>query len=144
MTFCQENICTQCCLEADVLLLQEDIDRLIMTGYYDVYFSEDVAGAKIIRKVDGKCIFFKNGRCEVYHIRPKRCQLYPLSYDDDTGTVHAVEICRYKNNYKITGKDIAEMEEFVARLKKEIEKRRGYNPARAALGRANTHIQDLR
>lgn len=30
-----------------------------------------------IKKKDGKCIFFKDGKCSIYSVRPKICRIYP-------------------------------------------------------------------
>lgn len=140
MSFCIKNNCMHCCIEADVPLLQEDINRLIMTGYYDVYFAEENNGAMFIRKVDGKCIFFKNGQCEVWDLRPKRCRCPQLTYDDKTESVVVLNECKFKDKYRMKPADLEFMENFIKQLIKEIEKRINYNPQRASLGKAETKI----
>ena len=143
MNFCKKHNCTHCCIEADVPLLSEDIDRLTAHGYYDVYFSEDYNGAKFIRKIDGKCIFFKDGVCEVYDYRPKRCQCSQIAYDDKTQKVMEFESCLFKDQIVLSKEEIEFMEDFIEILLKEIELRINYNPAKAALGKVNTNIKTL-
>ena len=143
MNFCEKHNCTHCCIEADVPLLSEDIDRLTAHGYYDVYFSEDYNGAKFIRKIDGKCIFFKDGACEVYDYRPKRCWCPQIAYDEKTQRVLPLDSCLFKNEVRITQNDIVFMEHFIEVLIKEIGLRINYNPAKAALGKVNTNIKTL-
>jgi len=111
-----------------------------MTGYYDVYFAEENNGAMFIRKVDGKCIFFKNGQCEVWDLRPKRCRCPQLTYDDKTESVVVLNECKFKDKYRMKPADLEFMENFIKQLIKEIEKRINYNPQRASLGKAETKI----
>lgn len=144
MSFCKEQNCTHCCIEADVPLLQEDIDRLTAHGYYDVYFSEYYKGAKFIRKLDGKCIFFKGGSCEVYDYRPNRCRCPQIAFDDKTQQILVLESCLFKSRYVMSQSDINFMEQFIQTLIKEMELRISYNPAKAALGKANTKIKMIR
>ena len=135
MSFCKENNCSYCCIEADVPLLQEDIDRLTAMGYYDVYFCEDYNGAKFIRKLDGKCIFFQNGKCEVYEKRPKRCRHPQITYDEKTKSVLILESCKYKSSYEMTRNDMNYMEEFISLLIKEIEMRAKYESPKVDVGK---------
>jgi Fe-S-cluster containining protein len=105
--------------------LSEDIDKITAMGYYDVYFAVDYDGMKLMRKLDGKCIFFKEGSCEIYERRPKRCQFNPMSYDIDSKSVVIHDSCRYKHRYEITKSGFNNMEEYIDRLEKEFELRKG-------------------
>ena len=125
-------------------LLREDIDRLTYRGYYDVYFADEYNGAKVIRKVGGKCVFFEDGECEVFDIRPTRCRFPQITYDNETKTVKKLESCLHKSQIRITPDEAEAMEKFIQKLIKEIEKRINYNPKAAALGRVNDKITVIR
>jgi len=72
----QRQCCGNCVSPTQVTLLQEDIDRLLMMGYYDVVFCVEQGGVKYLRKYStGECVFYKNGHCDVWDRRPTRCQV---------------------------------------------------------------------
>ncbi|MET1124358.1 MAG: YkgJ family cysteine cluster protein [Archaeoglobaceae archaeon] len=77
--------CAKCCLETEMILVREDIERLRALGYEDFYEFRD--GFYRLKNVDGKCVFLKNNVCEVYEHRPLGCRVYPLIYDEECGTV---------------------------------------------------------
>ena len=72
----QRQCCGNCASPTQVTLLQEDIDRLLMMGYYDVVFCVEDEGVRYLRKYsNGECVFLKNGQCDVWDRRPSRCQV---------------------------------------------------------------------
>ena len=80
MEFCDENNCSECCFDVRVPLLNEDVNRIVQSGFYDVFFMEESLGIKTLRKrTDGTCIFLdkRHKVCEIYNIRPERCKLNP-------------------------------------------------------------------
>ena len=123
MSFCVQNKCAHCCISEDVPLLAEDINKITAMGYYDVYFVVNYKGMKVMRKLDGKCIFFQDGVCEIEHNRPSRCQFYPMTYDGDNECAAISDECRFKNRYEITKSGNEEMVKYIERLKHEFELR---------------------
>ncbi|UCH88865.1 MAG: YkgJ family cysteine cluster protein [Thermoplasmata archaeon] len=123
MSFCIQNKCAHCCIEADVPLLNEDIDRITAMGYYDVYFVVNHSGLRIMRKLEGKCIFFQNGECEIYERRPFRCRHYPMTFDGDKNCAAIQESCRFKNLYEVTMSGNQAMIDYIVQLRHEFELR---------------------
>lgn len=125
MSFCKSNNCAHCCIAADVPLIKEDIDRITSMGYYDVYFVVDHEGLQVMRKLDGKCIFFKEGVCEIHDRRPLRCQYYPMTYDYEHNCAEVQNDCRFKNLYEITMTGNKRMMDYVDKLHYEFDLRSG-------------------
>jgi Fe-S-cluster containining protein len=94
-------------------------------GYYDVYFVTEDRGLKVMRKLDGKCIFFQNGECEVYERRPNRCKFYPMTFDGDRKCATVQEDCRFKTQYEVTHSGSQRMMAYIDRLKHEFDLRNG-------------------
>ena len=127
MSLCNRNNCVDCCLDADVPLLNEDINRIIMYGYYDAYFVQEVNGVKMIRKErDGRCIFYnqESSLCDVYASRPERCKLLPYTVDD-SGCKGVIDTqCPHSCGMEEDPKTTRRMENFVSKVQKEINWRR--------------------
>jgi Fe-S-cluster containining protein len=125
MDSCAKHNCNTCCSQADVPLLNEDIDKIRQYGYYDAYFVEEAGGVKTMRKLSGNCIFSNDlGGCEIYMNRPLRCKLLPLTYNPDTNRAEVDTGCRYHAEYKISKTMSRRMEDYIARLDHEINWRR--------------------
>jgi Fe-S-cluster containining protein len=127
MEFCDQNQCADCCIEPKVPLLNEDIDRIIMHGFYDAYFVDEDQGIKTLRqRDDGTCVFYNkmSGFCDVYSSRPERCKLNPYTICEDDLEPEVDSACKHCNQ---CGKDPVlekRMSEYLVTLEKEIEWRR--------------------
>jgi Fe-S-cluster containining protein len=127
MEFCDDNNCSECCFDARVPLLNEDINRIVMHGFYDVYFVEEDHGIKTLRKRDdGSCVFLNKqaGGCEVYDSRPEKCKLSPYSICNNNMNPHVDHDCRHSGHCSEDPKMVKKMHEYIATLQKEIEWRR--------------------
>lgn len=86
------DLCGKCCTSEfndHVFLLNDDAKKLIeYTGweflrpapYFDLCDNLGrfyVMGYALKTKPNGDCIFFRNGRCEHYEMRPRICRIYP-------------------------------------------------------------------
>ncbi len=127
MEFCDKNNCSECCFDARVPLLNEDVSRITSHGFYDVYFVEENQGIKTLRRrEDGSCVFFNNllGGCEIYKARPEKCRLNPYCICDDNMDPHIDRACRHSYQCREDPKVVERMHEYIATLQKEIEWRR--------------------
>ena len=79
--------CGECCKETEMLLCNEDIERLERRGYKPEYFvrfdREDYA---VLRNQNGVCVFFDSEKrnCKEHGNRPLGCRIYPVMLDEDT------------------------------------------------------------
>lgn len=113
--------CGACCLETEMLLSEEDIERLEGKGYCkDFFVVLDKEGYPKLRNLQNHCVFYnvENKRCKVYHSRPLGCRLYPVVYDEEKGIV-VDEVCRAKG--KLEGKQMAKRGWKVLKLLQKID-----------------------
>ncbi len=101
---CGFRDCHKCCLETEMLLTTEDLERIESHGYKREEFCLDPKKANgfwQLRNIDGKCFFLdEKGRCKIYQIRPLGCRLYPLILTLDTNEVIVDEDCREQEWFK--------------------------------------------
>ncbi|MGC8544132.1 MAG: YkgJ family cysteine cluster protein [Vulcanisaeta sp.] len=79
--------CGQCCMNTQMELLPEDIERITSLGYRLEDFAVFDGEIWRLRNVDGHCVFLnpQTMECTIYEDRPIGCRLYPLVYDDVEG-----------------------------------------------------------
>jgi Fe-S-cluster containining protein len=82
--------CGECCKETEMLLSNEDIERLEQKGYHrDFFVRFDKEGYATLRNQDGNCVFFdpEKRTCRERANRPLGCRIYPVMHDEDKGMV---------------------------------------------------------
>ena len=68
--------CGKCCKKYVVPLSNEEAERLMRK--YGKFVVEKIGRRYFIRKVNGRCIFLKNGLCTIQEEKPRACQLWPF------------------------------------------------------------------
>ena len=104
-------VCERCgaCCDYDVILNDQDIERIAMFGYdIDDFVDIDIKDRKILKRKDGSCVFKAEEagktRCVIYASRPAVCSNYPFFGLDE---VHSCKpeknevIARYKQVHGI-------------------------------------------
>ena len=127
MEFCDDNHCVDCCKDAVVPLLNEDINKIVMHGYYDVYFVNEQDGIKKLRtRPDGSCIFHntQDYSCDIYSTRPERCKLNPYCLSEKTHKTTIDHACRHARGCNDDPEMHNKMHEYISTLQKEVEWRR--------------------
>ena len=58
-----------------------------MLGYDEEFFVRKVRGYKVLKNMNGHCVFYEPSmkRCKIYRARPLGCRLYPIVYDEEKG-----------------------------------------------------------
>ena len=105
---CGFRDCYQCCLETEMLLTQEDLERIEGAGYDRQEFllpMDQTDGFYQLRNVDSpigmKCFFLSDkGKCTIYDIAPGGCKLYPLIKNLDTNEIMIDFDCREKDWFR--------------------------------------------
>ena len=120
--------CGVCCTETEMLLSNEDIERLERMGYlrgFFVFFDKE--GYATLRNAKGHCVFYdvEKRRCRVYGVRPAGCRLYPVIYDEEKGIV-SDEICRARERFseKVLTRKGRKVIKLLERIDAEAECRR--------------------
>jgi|ETNmetMinimDraft_2_1059921.scaffolds.fasta_scaffold46311_1 Fe-S-cluster containining protein len=73
--------CSSCCKKYIIKLYGDDIKRIRKRYSVDSFMDKLEIGPindRILRKVNGACVFLKKNSCEIYSIRPKICKQYPF------------------------------------------------------------------
>jgi len=113
--------CGVCCRETEMLLSENDIERLEGKGYDRVFFVRfDSEGYATLRNYRGYCVFYdaEKSCCRVRAHRPLGCRIYPVIYDEDKGIV-VDPICPSRSS--VTEKQKAKRGEKVLKLLKTID-----------------------
>ena len=82
--------CGWCCNNLDVPVTIYDEERL--RKYGDIFWKGKIG--VYLKKINGRCIFYKDGECLIYEERPKACRNYPF-YIRKQGD----ELARFGNVY---------------------------------------------
>lgn len=90
---CLELGCHKCCERTEMQLSRRDIRRIEKLGYNRDEFSVEKDGVRILRNVEGRCYFLKNGKCTIYEHRPLGCKLYPIVYDVEKKAATVDDFC---------------------------------------------------
>ncbi len=86
--------CGKCCQKTEMMLCEQDVQRLEKAGYSRASFSyRDREGFARLRNRRGHCVFYLNHRCSIYKVRPTGCRVYPLMLSEGDGVVADEEIC---------------------------------------------------
>jgi len=121
---CIRHKCNLCCIETEMSLTSSDINRILRLGYRLENFAVKVEGEWRLRNIDGKCVFLGDKGCRIYPYRPLGCRLYPLVYDESSGTVRFDEICPYADEFERTDEDVHKLINLLSHLSMERDMKR--------------------
>ncbi len=110
---CIEIGCSKCCENTEMQLSRHDIKRIEKLGYERDEFSVEKDGVRILRNVNGKCFFLRNGMCVIYDHRPIGCRLYPVVYDVEKKCATVDNFCPIAN--EISLREIKKVERALLR-----------------------------
>lgn len=95
---CKFRDCHNCCLETQMILTKEDLERIQKAGYKKEEFClprSETDGYWQLKNIEKKCFFLNNdGKCTIYSIRPVGCRVYPLVYEPSEDDILIDEDCR--------------------------------------------------
>ncbi len=92
--------CGVCCTETEMLLSNDDINRLEKKGFHKKYFlTIDKSGYAQLKNRNGYCVFYdlEKRQCSVYLDKPSGCSVYPVILDEEKGIV-IDDICPEKES----------------------------------------------
>jgi len=122
---CRRENCVQCCVETEMPLSNEDVERIEELGFKRAEFTVDAAGWIRLKNAGGRCVFNDGSECRIYDGRPEGCRLYPVVYDEDKEDAALDYDCPSSEEFEL-GKDATqELLELIGRLKEERKKRLG-------------------
>jgi len=118
-TPCLRHKCNLCCVETKMPLSRFDIKRILKMGYRLKDFAIKTAEGWQLKNRSGRCVFLGEEGCEIYPHRPEGCRLYPLVYDEALGTAVLDDLCSYKDEFKVSSRDIERLFNLLVLLEKE-------------------------
>jgi len=101
---CREHGCVKCCFDTEMLLLQDDVDRISGLGFKEEYFSLKSGGFVSLKNVEGRCVFHDGEKCKIYSSRPMGCKLYPVIYDVERNRPVLDKLCPYSEEFSLSFK----------------------------------------
>jgi len=96
-----------------------DIKRILKIGYNLKEFAVKKAENWQLKNRSGRCVFLGEGGCKIYPYRPEGCRVYPLVYDEASGTAVLDDLCPYKDEFKVSNGDIERLLNLLALLEEE-------------------------
>lgn len=123
-TPCIRFKCIQCCLDTEMLLLNEDIERIEGLGFDRSYFVSNIDGWLKLKNRGGRCVFNDGKKCLIYENRPEGCKSYPIIYDEDRNCATIDEDCPHGDEFKMTKIEMELAISIAKKLKDERRKRK--------------------
>lgn len=120
---CQANRCSECCIQTEMVLTNDDVKRLISKGYSGFY--EDTDGWLRLKNVDEHCVFLETDGCSVYEDRPIGCRLYPVVWDSSANRPMLDVDCPHSDGFIMHPELEPRLREVVKTLQKERRERKG-------------------
>lgn len=106
-------------------LTEEDIRRINSLGFKD--YCELVDGYIQLININGRCFFFREGRCLIHTDKPLGCKLYPLVYDIDKDEVVFHDFCEYLDMFNFDDGDRETLKETIQVEERERRRRLAKN-----------------
>jgi Fe-S-cluster containining protein len=116
-----------------MLLLDEDVQRIVDLGFEESYFVRTSSdGFKMLKNSSKRRCVFHNGKlCTIYANRPAGCKLYPVIYNENLNRPVKDKLCPFNAEFELTLEAKQELNNVYLRLmderqagkRKRIEKR---------------------
>ena len=103
-------------------LTSADVERLETAGFRG-FVRPGPKAQLLLRRVDGHCLFLRDGCCVAYEYRPEGCVLYPLVLDVASDAVVLDDFCVYCEEFSFTAEDHARHRRSVADEEREAAAR---------------------
>lgn len=120
MAPCLPRDCHECCLETEMPLTRQDVERLADRGHEPEAFTVEEDGFTFLANRDGRCYFLgEDGMCVEYDHRPEGCRLYPMVMDEGMSDFVMDHVCPYAGDVVATGADETALLELLDRLARQ-------------------------
>jgi uncharacterized protein len=105
-----------------MLLLDDDVKRIIGLGFDESYFVRDSDGFKMLKNSSyGRCVFHDGKQCTIYANRPAGCRLYPIMFDENQNRPVKDRLCPHRSEFDLSLEAKQELTSVYLRLIDEIE-----------------------
>jgi len=121
---CIHHKCIECCLETEMSLLKEDIERIKGLGFDYDYFVVDRDSWLQLKNRDGRCVFNDGNQCLIYENMPEGCKSYPIIYDEDKNCATLDEDCPHRDEFKISESNLRIVTSLAIKLRDQRKRRK--------------------
>jgi len=130
---CRVHKCIECCIQTEMILTDDDVERLKRLGFEKNFFLIEDDGLLRLKNESGRCVFLKDYGCTIYEYRPEGCRLYPLIYDPYKKQFVMDYLCPFNFEFKISKEDLdvakklikmLEVEDIYKRKKKDYKQKK--------------------
>ncbi len=118
-SYCIEKNCIKCCIETDMLLSKDDVERIRKLGFDSKFFVIKKNGWLYLKNCNGRCFFHDGTKCLIYENRPEGCRLYPVIFDIDRKCAVLDDDCPYKDRFRISDLVVKKLYDVVLKIQKE-------------------------
>lgn len=87
-----------------MLLLKEDVRRIVSLGFNEDFFAVEFRGFKSLRNSNSRCVFHDGEQCTIYPNRPLGCRLYPAIFDEDLNRPVMDRLCPFSAEFPLSFK----------------------------------------
>lgn len=102
-----------------MILLKDDVRRIVSLGFKEDFFAVEFRGFKKLRNNNGRCIFHDGEQCTIYSNRPSGCRLYPVIFDEDLNHPVMDSLCPFRAEFPLSSKARRETSKLYLRLTSE-------------------------
>lgn len=107
-----------------MLLLDEDVNRIVGLGFEQNAFVNFSEGFKVLKnRGKGRCVFHDGKQCTIYENRPAGCRLYPVIFDEDLSLQVKDELCPFRDEFDLSLRAKKELSEVYLKLNDERQVR---------------------
>ena len=105
-----------------MLLLEDDVQRIVSLGFKEGSFAVESDGFKVLRNSSnsnsiGRCVFHDGEQCTIYSNRPAGCRLYPIIFDEDLNHPVKDGLCPYRDEFDLSLKAKRELSDVYLKLR---------------------------
>ena len=87
-----------------MLLLKNDVRRIVSLGFKEDFFTVRFRGFKKLRNSNGRCVFHDGEQCTIYPNRPFGCSLYPIIFDENLDHPVTDRLCPFRAEFPLSSK----------------------------------------
>src|SRR3990172_10265001 len=113
---CRNHHCVSCCYGTEMLLLEDDVRRIVRLGFKEDSFAVESRGFKSLRNRDGRCVFHDGTQCTIYSDRPVGCRLYPVVFDENRNRPVMDRFCPFRAEFPLSFKALRKSSELYVKL----------------------------
>ncbi len=103
-----------------MLLLNDDVKRIVGLGFDESYFAIESDGFKMLKNSSkGRCVFHDGKQCTIYANRPAGCKLYPVVYNEDLNRAVKDRLCPFRTEFDLSSEAKEELDDVYLTLMEE-------------------------